>query len=284
MSSFHGINLNRALASYVFGEWASSFLFGVITVQTHLYYQKFPRDPIHSRLLVGLLWSIQGAEVGILSYALYETFGSPAGALQLLVQPWYLSYYGTHGVMVACMVQSFFVSRYWIGNASSIYPRTRIISLDVTVESYLSPQSSFNTLAAIDKVLTAWLTLTTFTDITVAATLAFEMRKRRTGFFKTDSMLNRVAIYGVATGAVTATIVTIQLLLYTVADMLEPILFFGMPLGGIYIATFLANLHTRSSLRGMGSDAGAIELSPVSATLPRTDVTVTSVVLHARDL
>ncbi|KAF8316107.1 hypothetical protein DL93DRAFT_2227022 [Clavulina sp. PMI_390] len=231
MSEFHGINLNRSLASYVFGAWSSSFLFGVISVQTHLYYQKFPKDPPYAQLLVGLLWVMQGVEVGISSYAVYRTFASAGGALQLLVQPWYLSYYGTHGVLVAGFVQSFFALRYWI---------------------------------------------------------AFEMQKRRTGFIRTDSVLNHIALYGVATGAVTATVVTIQLLLFTAANMLEPILFFGMPLGGIYIATFLANLHTRSSLRTIASqsDTGVMELSDMSTSLPITDVPPTSVVLnimHTRD-
>ncbi|KAF8319299.1 hypothetical protein DL93DRAFT_2164517 [Clavulina sp. PMI_390] len=121
--------------------------------------------------------------------------------------------------------------------------------LYTVVRSYLTPESSTATVQAQGWDMGVWLAMAAAADILLAMSLAFEMRKRRTGHFKTDSVLNRLALYGVATGAVTAILVIILLFLFVVADIVEILLLFALPLGGVYIVTLLSNLHLRSSLR-----------------------------------
>ncbi|KAF8309521.1 hypothetical protein DL93DRAFT_2085642 [Clavulina sp. PMI_390] len=189
------------------------------------------------------------------------------------------------------MVQAFFVSRYWTVSRNIITTIVLValvttalaLGLYVTTKAY-GNEGSFQILQSINSELIAWLTFAASTDVLIAATLAFEMRKRRTGIFKTDSVLTHVGVYGVATGAVTAAAVTAQLLLFTIWNIFEAIVFFGLSLGGLYIATFLANLHTRSSLRTLASQpqSNFIELSGLSDP-HRTKVTVTSTVQRSRD-
>ncbi|KAF8309520.1 hypothetical protein DL93DRAFT_1760412 [Clavulina sp. PMI_390] len=108
-------------------------------------------------------------------------------------------------------------------------------------------------------------------DIILAVALAIEMRNRTGYSKKTDSVLNRVAVYGVATGAVTATLVSVQLLLYVAWNLYEDLIFFGMPYGGVYIATFLANLHTRSSLKRIAAQTMNVVFrrdAPTQSSLP----------------
>ncbi|KAF8318119.1 hypothetical protein DL93DRAFT_2076086 [Clavulina sp. PMI_390] len=150
--------------------------------------------------------------------------------MEVLTQPWEHSYYGTHGVLAAVMVQAFFISRYWsISRNTAITALLVVIMLAalglglyIAIRSLMFPQSSFLTLYAVYEVLKVWLPFAALTDITIAVALAFEMRKRRTGFFKTDSVLTRLALYGAATGAVTAIVVTIQLLLVSTRSPILP--------------------------------------------------------------
>ncbi|KAF8321583.1 hypothetical protein DL93DRAFT_2072324 [Clavulina sp. PMI_390] len=93
------------------------------------------------------------------------------------------------------------------------------------------------------------MTITALTDVLLASVLAFEMRKRRTGHSRTNSILNRLILYVVATGAISASLVIVMLFLFTIANIIESVLLFALPLGAIYITTLLANLHLRSSLR-----------------------------------
>ncbi|KAF8319300.1 hypothetical protein DL93DRAFT_2225243 [Clavulina sp. PMI_390] len=247
------------LASVLFGIWAAALLFGIITVQTYFYYKRFMRDPWYTRWLVGVLWILQGIEVGISSRASYGNLVvlPQDGFIALLKEPWYRSYCGTHGVVVAFAVQSFFLLRYWSvsRNLFVTIPLSLSVLLDFAFgvycvwRSYRTPQSSIAALESQGWAFTVWLALAAASDVILAISLAFEMRKRRTGHHRTDSVLNRLALYGVATGAITATVVIILLFLFVVADRVEIFLLFVIPLGAVYIVTLLSNLHLRISLR-----------------------------------
>ncbi|KAF8309516.1 hypothetical protein DL93DRAFT_2085632 [Clavulina sp. PMI_390] len=248
-------------------------------------------DPRHVRGLVTLLWIMQGLEIGISARGAYQALVPKEGLLSLIAQPWYQSYFGTHGVLVAIMVQVFFLTRYW--SFSHNIPVTVGVVLLVTaalglglyivIRSYTSPESSIQTLNAESNAVTAWLTFAATADIVLAISLALDIRKRRTGYYKTDSVLKRVALYGAATGAVTATLVTIQLLIFTAGHMFEDIVFFGLPLGGVYIATFLANLHTRSSLQKLASQHHSERFELSGRQQQSTQVMITSVVVLKHD-
>ncbi|KAF8306814.1 hypothetical protein DL93DRAFT_2088418 [Clavulina sp. PMI_390] len=58
-------------------------------------------------------------------------------------------------------------------------------------------------------------------DVMLAAASTVEMRRQHTGYSSTDSMLNRLAVYGVATGGVTATVVMAELFMTFVAHHYE---------------------------------------------------------------
>ncbi|KAF8294529.1 hypothetical protein DL93DRAFT_2173976 [Clavulina sp. PMI_390] len=243
------------------GILLASTLFGIFTVQSMLYYQRFPRDPPNSRWLNDL---------------------DPTSK-----QPWYRSYYVTHAPVVGFAVHLFFLSRYW--SVSRNAPVTMLLgalalstfgsALYVVFRSYQLSSA----IAVFQEELSAsklWLSFSAATDVTLAAALAVEMRRQHTG---TDSVLNRLAIYGIATGGVTATVVVVELFMTLVAHRYEGFTLIVSPLGSLYITTFLAGLHTRWTLRTF-IQPGSIELS---TNVPRTfgappqnmAVTTTSVIL-----
>jgi len=47
------VNLNGTLGALEIGVLISLFLFGIVTVQTSVYYDRFPKDPWHVKFLVG---------------------------------------------------------------------------------------------------------------------------------------------------------------------------------------------------------------------------------------
>ncbi|KAF8306815.1 hypothetical protein DL93DRAFT_2232437 [Clavulina sp. PMI_390] len=312
-------DLTTTLYSQLFGILIGSILLGIITVQAMLYYQKFPRDPRSTRWVVGLLWFMQAFEIGVSSRGVYEINITGQKNLKVLaVQPWYRSYFATHTTVAGFIVQLFFLSRYW--SVSRNVHVTISLSLLVAttlgeivfhcysalatltkntqagflrhavsvIRSYQFPHSPSATLAGELVASKFWLCFSATADLMLAAALAIEMRRHHTGYSRTDSTLNRLAIYGVATGAVTATAVFAEIFMTLVAHHYEGFVLIGFPLGGLYITTFLANLHTRSALRTIiGSESYEL-----SATAPRTfgpprntntNVTVTSVIVLQRD-
>ncbi|KAF8306810.1 hypothetical protein DL93DRAFT_163791 [Clavulina sp. PMI_390] len=285
------------LYSQLFGIFIGSILLGIITVQAMLYYQKFPRDPRSTRWVVGLLWFMQAFEIGISSRGTYEVLiTSQKDFNKIAIQPWYRSYFATHTTVSGFTVQMFFLWRYW--SVSRNLPVTLLLSvlvaftlafaLYIVVRSYQFPQSTLFTLEAELWPSKLWLSFSAAADAMLALALVVEMRKQHTGYSRTDSMLNRLAIYGIATGGVTATAVIAELFMSLVAHHEEGLLLMGLPLGGVYIATFLANLHTRSALRTI-MNPESIELTSAPPRTygghlpPTTSVTVTSVVVFQRD-
>ncbi|KAF8308671.1 hypothetical protein DL93DRAFT_2170906 [Clavulina sp. PMI_390] len=275
--------------------WSS--LWGIITVQVMMYYQKFPRDPRATRWVVGLLWFMQAFDIGISSRGVYEILIQGQNDLEVLaILPWYRSYFAAHTTIAGFIVQFFFLWRYW-SVSKNLYITTSLSLLVATtlafaifsaVRSSQFPHSALATLAGSMFASKLWLCFSATTDLMLAAALAIEMRRHHTGYSRTDSTLNRLAIYGVATGGVTATAVFAEIFMTLVANHYEGFVLIGIPLGGLYITTFLANLHTRSALRNIISP----ESYQLSATAPRTfganrtthtNVTVTSVVVLQRD-
>ncbi|KAF8310768.1 hypothetical protein DL93DRAFT_2169489 [Clavulina sp. PMI_390] len=293
------VTLPRTLYSHLFGILASSVLFGIITVQTFRYYNKFPRDMLSTRFVVGLLWFMQALEIGIASHGIYDVLITSQTNIEVLViEPWYRSYFGTHTTVSAVIVQLFFLWRYW--SVSRNLPITILLTLLVAftlgfaiflvVRSYQFSDSALTTLEAEVWASTLWLSFSAVADAMLAIALAVEMRKQPerepSNLLRTDSLLNQLALYGVATGAVTASAVIAELFLCSVVHIYEGLILIGLPLGSLYIATFLANLHTRSYLRATGG-LESLELTSTAITPQRlqqtTDIIVSSIMVLKHD-
>jgi len=105
-----------------------------------------------------------------------------------------------------------------------------------------------------------WLTVQATVDVVIATYMCLLLRRRRTGFQKTDSVINRMALYTISTGLVTSVLSCISLLLFAKYGVSLSVLVVGMPLGGFYSITMLANLHTRTRLRARLATPSLLEL------------------------
>jgi hypothetical protein len=63
-------------------------------------------------------------------------------------------------------------------------------------------------------IVIIWMVLAPITDMLIAVLLVHFLRKNRTGFRKTDSMLNKLALLTVQTGAITALDAVLGLFLF----------------------------------------------------------------------
>jgi len=90
----------------------------------------------------------------------------------------------------------------------------------------------------------SWLTIQASADIVIAICMCLLLRRRRTGFRKTDSMLTHMILYTMGTGVATSVLSCLALFLPAKYQLR-----YGIPLGGFYSITMLANLHMRSALR-----------------------------------
>ncbi|KAF5379667.1 hypothetical protein D9615_005755 [Tricholomella constricta] len=92
------------------------------------------------------------------------------------------------------------------------------------------------------------------TDVVTAGSLSFFLRRFRTGIETSDSVVNRLTVYAINTGALTSTVSLATLLLYN----FQPTSFYFMAaystLTKLYAISFLCTLHTRKVISGKGTD------------------------------
>jgi hypothetical protein len=80
------VNLNDTLGALEIGVLISLFLFGIVTVQTSVYYDRFPKDPWHVKFLVAFVWVLELGHSLLISYLIYSTTITWYGQPQKLVK------------------------------------------------------------------------------------------------------------------------------------------------------------------------------------------------------
>jgi predicted neutral ceramidase superfamily lipid hydrolase len=172
------------------GVMLTSIVFGIITVQTYMYYQRFPNDGILTKLMVAFLWSIQAFEVGCTTYALYWYFIKHYGNEFLLVDAiWEGTTYQTVSTIASMTTQSFFAWR--------VYTLSHSVLLGVFMETLVLAQCSLGAITAAKAYILgnfaeisvkeyyfvlAWLACEAISDTAIATSMVLLLRRQRTGF------------------------------------------------------------------------------------------------------
>ncbi|KAF8300422.1 hypothetical protein DL93DRAFT_577170 [Clavulina sp. PMI_390] len=240
------------LAHFLLGTVLNSFWTGVVQVQTYLFFKNFPKDPHFTKILVATMWLLQIFFLGATVDLVYiELIRAPKDFILLSEIPWILPYLGTHKMLINTLTQIFFASRLWgYGREPLIMvflgiliAANIVMAIVNTVESWRNTTGKVSTWS-----VTPWNVLIVVTDIVISIYLSYLMRKRRSGFRSTDSMLTSLTLYGVANGAISS---AIALLVFVgnqigVVTININILLWSSPL---LICVVLANLHLRNALR-----------------------------------
>jgi len=103
--------------------------------------------------------------------------------------------------------------------------------------------------------IVSWLTIQAIADVVIATCMCLLLRRRRTGFQQTDSIITRMILYTIGTGLVTSVFSCIALALFVKYDFV-----YLLPLDGFYFITMLTNLHMRKKLRARLDTPSPLEL------------------------
>ncbi|KAF8309640.1 hypothetical protein DL93DRAFT_1706604 [Clavulina sp. PMI_390] len=261
------------LGTTLIGNILASTLFGVITVQSRSYFSRFRRDSRWIRTMVLFLWFSQFVQVVLTSRGLYRqamaskttpySHGPP-----LIWYQWDYYSWGLQFCVASIIVQLFFSYRLWTLSqrpilnlvTTSLILANGALGLGTTGRVYASKGTK---LAKFPLVI-GYNTVSVFIDILLAGSVAWTLRKHRTGFIQTDRVLNQIILYGVATGALTS-LFALVILLCAALGQRAALRVASVPSGGIYIVCALAHLHSRAGLRMQL--AGEIRL-PTASTAP----------------
>ncbi|KAF9511114.1 hypothetical protein BS47DRAFT_1487075 [Hydnum rufescens UP504] len=267
------INVNpvQVLGSSLFGNLLATLCFGVLTVQTSSYYYAFPNDGRPVKLTVAFLWTLEAVQVAFSTWSLYwwsvTNYRNP---LALEWESWQFAVFQIGTVCSSVTVQTFFAYR--------VYSLSANLYIGVLVQVLVFLQFGFG-VATFIKVhmnperqvivkewtwLASWLAIQATTDIAITTCMCLLLRRRRTGFQKTDSVINRMVLYTISTGLVTGVLSCIDLVLFALPGRKFGAVVMGMLLAPSYSITMLANVHMRTALRASLDTPTPLELMSYS--------------------
>ncbi|KAF9064537.1 hypothetical protein BDP27DRAFT_1333391 [Rhodocollybia butyracea] len=250
-------NLNSTYGAMLIGVLFSTFLQGVLTLQTVTYYDSYPKDPISTKLVVATVWCFDTFHLILIAQSAYHYLISNWGFLPALLEStWELDLNVTFIGLSTFACQLFFLKRIWVfsgrnwimvGVLAALCCVTLVVDIIVTVQ-ILEHRSVAEFGVQKTGILVAFIS-GAVADVTIASLLTFYIRRNRSGFEKTDSLITLIVRYTVTTGVVTSLLGIFTLVAYFLSP--DGLTFIAMHfcLGRLYTNALLATLNSRSKLR-----------------------------------
>ncbi|KAJ6626079.1 hypothetical protein B0H10DRAFT_572071 [Mycena sp. CBHHK59/15] len=222
--------------------------------QAFYYYTNFPNDNWMLKCLVTTVLTVDAVSV-LSNYAsvyLYciTHWGEPT---YLQNQYWPVPLYLFATGLVASLVQSFLAVRYWnLSKNKLVTPILFLLILSAIGGAFSSAVTiaTFPTYAERSKVRipgTIFLVSEAVTDLSIALALIFEFRRIKTNFKETKSLLNRLVVKTLQTGAAGATLALAAVIAFLIDNETNVPTGIAYCLGRIYCLTLLSNLNFRTS-------------------------------------
>ncbi|KAJ3753089.1 hypothetical protein EV360DRAFT_88114 [Lentinula raphanica] len=258
-------SLNETMGAAFIGMTVAGLLLGISSLQAYIYFTT-SSDSRPLRYLVGLVVLFDFVHQALITHTMYyyliSNYGKPA-VLGLAV--WSLLAEVLFNGFTAFCVQSFLTWKIWRLSNYNIWITGLVTALVLAefgcVVAFgiiaLVRVRTFVELAADLKGLS--VTVNAFAaagDVLIAAILTWLLQSSKTGFerSRSDTMLNKLTIYAVNTGALTSLFAVASLISILAAPNTFIYISFFFCMGRLYTNSLLASLNARKKIRGEGEN------------------------------
>ncbi|KAJ3515202.1 hypothetical protein NLJ89_g1902 [Agrocybe chaxingu] len=237
--------LDNSFGAIFIGMTIAGGLWGITTAQTYWYYTTYPKDPMGWKLLVAVVWALDTVHQALISSLLYH---------YLITN--YFNPYSLDRLLPALLVQCFFLFRIWRLSKGKWYllilPAFFIGSKFVVGVVWIAKAA---TRTSITDANNRYHTLVQYAqgsamagDILLAGTMVYLLYTSRTGHKHSNSMINKLMLYAINTGAVTSicAILTLMCVLAFPGTYIYGAFYFCV--GRLYVNSMLASLNARKPL------------------------------------
>ncbi|KAI0334098.1 hypothetical protein GY45DRAFT_146125 [Cubamyces sp. BRFM 1775] len=229
--------LDGTMGPLLIGVIICAVFYGVSLSQMYYYYTRYPRDPLYLKVLVAAVWTTDTIHQILISHSIYwylvTNYGSPVtvGLLSptIIVEVFFQAFTGL-------FVQSFFAARVWKSVAMA----------------YAIKATHFQTFLDLGKIKALSISINAFAaagDVCIAAILCTILQVSKTGFEKSNLLINRLIIFSVNTGLLTSICACMSLItILSLPNTFVYICFFFL-IGRLYSNSLMATLNARKGLR-----------------------------------
>jgi hypothetical protein len=261
-ASFGAPTFGNTIGALVFGWGFSSLIFGMLCIQVWRYYQRYPNDHWSYKVLVFTLWALEALHQAFIAHTTWYYVVQNFGDIFVFLKPpvWTICAQTMLGSLVGTIVKICFAMRVWKFSRGNYLVTGLIIFMVIAqfataiVYTIHTFQLRVGQAGQIKSIGSVALSLGLVTDVFTAASLSYFLHKMRTGFKRSDTLINRLIIYSVNTGMLTSVFSASVLAMYNL-----------MPENFIYIALYfilcklfanscVGTLNTRRFVHGRGTD------------------------------
>jgi len=249
-------NRDRTIGAAFLGNVTAGIFYGITSVQTFIYFKSNFNDHSLFRLLILGLWLLDSLHIALTTHGMYfylvTNFTNP---LAISFPVWSL----LCQVYITCVsdfaVRCVFAQRVWRLSKSVILFATIVIATFYVTASGMAFASrgfitgTFEQLMQASWLLYSALGSAVFADVFIAVSLCLLLRKHRTGFKETDSLVNVLMLYSINTGLLTSICATASFVTFAIWP--DDFVFMGIyfTLSKLYLNSLLATLNARSAFR-----------------------------------
>ncbi|KAF7369493.1 hypothetical protein MVEN_00279000 [Mycena venus] len=266
--------LDIVTGALLIGTWAGTSLYMVELIQVFYYFCHFKDDDWKLKTLVTVAFLIDtiGALANYACVYLY-TITHAGDPLFLATQPWLVPLDMCAIAIVAALVQSFLVLRYWKFTQNKVITTILVFLIIVTFGSSLATglvialDPSFKSRAKVKVAAVMWDVTEVVADVCIAAALLWEFRKAKSALIDLETRrmgntLNRLVVVTIETGMGSALTTVAILVAYLTNNQSNVPIGISYSLGHIYIICMLLNLNIRQpdysfSTKGMSGGPGS---------------------------
>ncbi|KAF8553134.1 hypothetical protein OG21DRAFT_1464619 [Imleria badia] len=244
------------LGTLLVGIFFNTFLYGLVTYQFAVYYRTKFNDRPALKYTVIFLFILDTFHSGSIIYMAWyyavTNFGNPA-ALAAAVWPYPFTAIGnsfaalvTH-IYLAIRIWRLTSNKFLYGVTILLAILSFILGMTTGIKGWIMKFAS--KLPSLTLILTAWLSVQVVADTFITIILVIVFSRSRTGFQKTDTILNRLIRGAIQTGLFAGIFSLGSLIGFIVLPGTNLFGMFAIPIGRIYTNTLLDTLLTREMLK-----------------------------------
>ncbi|KAF8158409.1 hypothetical protein B0H34DRAFT_708683 [Crassisporium funariophilum] len=230
----------------------NAVLLGVMFTQVYLYYTQFKNDKMWIKIFVAVLFALDILNTSCDAAYLYLALIKHFGDFQYLgVVTWLFDTDPALTGFIVTLVQAFFAWRIYILTKSWLYPIV-ILATAITggITAILTPVEVAKAPFFVDigqskTTISIWLSAEVLGDIIITTVLVWHLSSHKTGFQRSDMIIDRIIRITIQTGLLTMIFAAINLIVF-LTDPTGMHLLFNFPLCKLYSNSLMSTLNSRS--------------------------------------
>ncbi|TFY56441.1 hypothetical protein EVJ58_g7643 [Rhodofomes roseus] len=261
-------------------------LFGIVIAQVYIYFTRYKRDALWVKVFVLFLFVCDICSAVFTICWMFFLFVSNWGNIAAFSQPtWMLATDPLILGLMSCATHFFFARRIkiitesiWLAGSICFFGiGTLAGALGGTIE-FMRVQSLVD-LTSLKPIAIVWLLCAAVGDVMITVILSWSLKRKKSGFKRTDQIVDRVIRVTIQNGFLTAAVATCALILYLSSDIPYH-LALSLVLPRMYSNSILSSLNYRDVMHPDSStDRGASGISFAAASASRRGQQ-TEVVVH----